>query len=83
MTSRRLARRDAIAPVVAVAVDPKRIVQQTLPTPRGEVRGWFRGGECYRARIAGRVYGWGEGPDIWAALLDGSFRPADFGKHNS
>lgn len=83
MTSRRLARRDAIAPVVRVSLDPHRVAQRTLQTPRGEVRAWFKGGACYRVTVAGRVYGWGEGPDVWAAVLDGSFRPADFGKHNS
>lgn len=82
MSSRRLARRDAVAPIVEISQDPKRVVQQTLQSPRGEVRAWFRGGICYRVRIAGTVYGWGEGPAVWAAVIDGSFRPDDFGKHN-
>jgi hypothetical protein len=83
MTSRRLARRDAIAPVVEISTDPNRVVQQSLDSPRGKVRGWFKGGTCYRVALAGRVYGWGEGPAVWAGVLDGSFRPDDFGRHNS
>ncbi|NUU30837.1 hypothetical protein [Arthrobacter sp. C9C5] len=83
MTSRRLARRDAIAPIVEISQDPNRVVQQSLDSPRGKVRAWFKGGACYRVRIAGTVYGWGEGPSVWASVLDGSFRPHDFGKHNS
>jgi hypothetical protein len=34
-----------------------------------------QGGECYRARIAGMTYGWGEAPAAWAAVQDGSLRP--------
>lgn len=54
----------------------------SLDTPWGEARAWFKGGVCYRVRIAGRPYGWGEGPAVWAAVQDGTFRPGDFGKHN-
>lgn len=82
MTSRRLARRDAIAPIVEISTDPNKVTQQLLESPRGTVRAWFKGGECYRVRIAGLTYGWGEGPSVWEAVLDGSFRPDDFGKHN-
>jgi len=78
-SSRRAARGHAPA---AVNVDPNKVVQRVLPSPRGEVRAWFKGGICYRVRIAGVTYGWGEGPPVWAAVLDGSFRPNDFGKHN-
>jgi hypothetical protein len=80
--SRRLARRDAISPVIPVSEDPNRVVQRSLDTPRGKVRAWFKGGECYRVSIAGHMYGWGEGPAVWGAVLDGSFRPIDFGNHN-
>lgn len=82
MSSRRLARRDAVAPVLPISTDPNRIAQQRLQTPRGEVRAWFKGGRCYRVNISGVMYGWGEGPAVWAALLDGSFRPNDYGKHH-
>lgn len=82
MSSRRLARRDAVAPVVPISMDPKRVTQASIPTARGEVRAWFKGGDCYRLQVAGTVYGWGEGPSAWAAVLDGSFRPNDYGKHN-
>jgi hypothetical protein len=68
---------------VALSPDPNRVVQQTLQTPRGEVRAWFRGGACYRVRISDATYGWGEGPAVWAAVLNGSFMPNDFGKHNN
>jgi hypothetical protein len=68
-------------PAAPVNTAPNRIVQQRLPSPRGEVRAWFKGGECYHARIAA-TYGWGEAQSVWAAVLDGSFRPADFSKHN-
>lgn len=78
-SSRRAARS---LPAVPVNTDPNRVVQQGLDSPRGEVRAWFKAGICYRVRIAGRVYGWGEGPGVWAAVLDGSFRPNDFGEHN-
>lgn len=61
--------------------DPNRITQERLPSPRGDVRGWFKGGVCYRVNIAGVTYGWGEGPSVWAAAIDGTFRPNDFGKH--
>lgn len=63
--------------------DPSRITQQRLPSPRGEVRAWFKGSVCCRVSVAGKVYGWGEGPAVWVAIMDGSFRPADFGKHNA
>lgn len=78
-SSRRAARSLPKAPVVT---DPNRVVQAQFQSPRGEVRGWFKGGECYRVRVADVTYGWGEGPAVWAALRDGSFRPNDFGKHN-
>lgn len=78
-SSRRAARGVPPAPVSA---DPNRITQENFQSPRGEVRAWFKGGVCYRVKIAGRPYGWGEGPDVWAAVLDGTFRPSDFGKHN-
>ncbi|MCU1639717.1 MAG: hypothetical protein JWL94_2364 [Microbacteriaceae bacterium] len=80
-SSRRAARSSPAAPTAAT-VDPNRVVQQTLQTPRGEVRAWFKGGVCSKVRIAGVTYGWGEGPDVWAAVLDGTFRPNDFGRHN-
>jgi len=83
MSRRRLARRAAVAPVVPVEVDPRRVTQQSIQTPRGDARGWFKGGICYRVNVAGVVYGWGEGPDVWAAIQDGTFRPKDFGEHNS
>jgi hypothetical protein len=79
-SSRRAARGRPAVPVEAA--DPNRVVQQTLQTPRGEVRAWFKGGVCYRVRIAGVNYGWGEGPDVWEAVQDGSFRPDDFGRHD-
>lgn len=82
MSRRRLERRDAVAPVVPVEVDPNRVTQEQIDTPRGPARAWFLGGVCKRVRVAGITYGWGEGPDVWAALQDGSFRPNDFGKHN-
>lgn len=82
MSSRRLARRDAVAPIVPVSQDPHHITQQSMQTPRGEARAWFKGGSCYRVKIAGVPYGWGEAPAVWAAIQDGSFRPNDFGKHN-
>lgn len=78
-SSRRAARGLPAAPT---EVDPNRITQETLQSPRGEVRAWFKGGFCYRVSVASRLYGWGEGPGVWAAVLDGSFRPSDFGKHN-
>jgi hypothetical protein len=78
-SSRRAARSSPAAPVDAAL---NRVVQRTLKTPRGEVRAWFKGGVCTKVRVAGVTYGWGEGPDVWAAVLDGSFRPDDFGKHN-
>ncbi len=78
-----MARRRVPEPVEAPAdADPNRIVSRVLESPRGTVRGWFKGGSCYRVSVAGRVYGWGEGPSVWAAVLDGSFRPDDFGKHS-
>lgn len=77
-----MARRRSPEPVAhALEVDPNRITQQRRPSPRGEIRAWFKGGACYRLQIAGTVYGWGEGSSTWAAVLDGSFRPNDFGKH--
>lgn len=69
-------------PAAPAEVDPTRVTQATLPSPRGEVRAWFKGGICYRVSVAGQVYGWGEGPDVWAAVLDNSFRPPDYGKHD-
>lgn len=78
-SSRRAARSSPAAPVDAA---PNRVVQQTLQTPRGEVRAWFKGGVCTKVRVAGVTYGWGEGPHVWEAIQDGSFRPNDFGKHN-
>lgn len=78
-SSRRAARS---LPAVPVNTDPSRVVQERFLSPRGEARAWFKGGVCYRVSVAGRVYGWGEGPDVWAAVLDGSFRPNDFGRHN-
>lgn len=82
MADRRKARRDAIAPIIPINTDPRRITQQRLPSPRGEVRAWFKGGVCFRVRVGGVLYGWGEGPAVWAAVLDGSFRPNDFGNQN-
>ncbi|BCW69977.1 hypothetical protein NicSoilB8_10210 [Arthrobacter sp. NicSoilB8] len=80
---RLMARRRVAGPVVVpLEADPYLIVQQSFDSPRGKVRAWFKGGVCYRARIAGTTSGGGEGPAIWAAVLDGSFRPDDFGKHN-
>lgn len=79
-SSRRAARGAA---VIKISTDPNRIVQQSIQTPRGEVRAWFKGGTCYRVIVAGTVYGWGEGPAVWAAVADGSFRQADFGRHIS
>lgn len=78
-SSRRAARG---TPAVEISTDPNRVVQQTLQTPRGEVRAWFRGGICHRVMVAGTVYGRAEAPAVWAAVLDGSFGPDDFGKHN-
>lgn len=78
VSSRRAARG---APVAETTTDPNRIVQQSIQTPRGEVRAWFKGGTCFRVNVAGAVFGWGEGPAVWAAVLDGSFRPSDFGRH--
>ena len=83
MADRRSARRDAIAPVFKGSLNPNHVTQQIVETPRGPARGWFKGGVCHRVLIAGVYYRWGEGPDVWAAILDGSFRPNDFGKHNS
>jgi hypothetical protein len=79
-SSRRAARSSPAAPV---DTDPNRVTQKTLQTPRGEVRAWFKGGVCTKVRVAGVTYGWGEGPDVWDAVLDGSFRPNDFGNHNT
>ena len=76
-SSRRAARG---APVIPDS-DPSHITQQRLPSPRGEVRAWFKGGICYRVHVAGVVYGRAESPSVWAAVLDGSFRPNDYGKH--
>jgi hypothetical protein len=81
MPSSRRAARSSPAPV-AEDVNPDRVYTKTLQTPRGDVRAWFRHGICTKVRIEGVTYGWGEGPDVWAAVLDGSFRPNDFGKHN-
>lgn len=79
VSSRRAATGVTAAPVDE---DPNRTTQRTLQTPRGEVRAWFQGGRCRRVRVPpGRMYGFAEAPDVWAALLDGSFRPDDFGKH--
>lgn len=82
MSSRRLARRQAVAPVRTVGSDPNRITQESLDTPWGVARAWFRGDVCKRVKIAGRPYGWGESPAVWAAVEDGTFHPKDFGKHN-
>lgn len=80
VSSRRAARG---VPAAQVEVDPNRITQQSFQSPQlGLVRAWFRGGVCYRVKIAGRPYGWGEGSAVWAAVLDDTFRPQDFGKHN-
>lgn len=79
-SSRRAARG---LPTTPVDADPNHITQQSFQSPRGEVRAWFKGGVCHRVKIAGKPYGWGEAPDVWAAVLDGTFRPSDFGKHNS
>lgn len=76
-------RRQVEAAPAQDAVNPNRVYAKTLQTPRGEVRAWFRYGECQKVRVAGVTYGWGEGPAVWAAVLDGTFRPDDFGKHNS
>lgn len=77
VSSRRAARGAA---VVGISADPNRIMQQSIHTPRGEVRAWFKAGTCCRVIVAGTVYGWGEGPAVWAAVMDGSFRPTDFGR---
>ncbi|MDR6439098.1 hypothetical protein J2790_004273 [Paenarthrobacter nicotinovorans] len=80
VSSRRAARG---RPVASVEVHPNRITQQSFQSPLfGLVRAWFRGGIVYRVKIAGRPYGWGEGPEVWAAVHDGTFRPEDFGNHN-
>jgi len=60
-----------------------RVTQQRRVSPRGEVRGWFRGVVCRRVRVpGGKMYGFEEAPAVWAAILDGSFRPNDFGNQN-
>ena len=81
MTSSRRAARGAAAPKPE-EINPNRVYAKSMQTPRGPVRAWFRHGECHKVRVQGVTYGWGEGPAVWAALQDGTFRPADFGKHN-
>lgn len=76
-------RRQAEAAPKADDINPNRVYAKSLQTPRGTVRAWFRGGECQKVRVNGVTYGWGEGPAVWAAVQDGTFRPNDFGKHNS
>jgi hypothetical protein len=79
MSSRRQARRQKVAPVFKASEDPHRVTQETFESLRGVFRGWFRGGVCRRVRAPdGRMYGWEEAPDVWASLLDGSYRPIDF-----
>lgn len=69
-------------PASPANTNPNRIMQVRFQSPRGEVRGWFKGGECYRVRVTGVTYGRGEALSVWAAVQNGSFRPADFGRHN-
>lgn len=81
MSSRRQARRAVVSPVFKGSDDPNRVTQQSLDFPQGEVRAWFQGGVCHRVRVpGGRMYGREEAPAIWAAIIDGSFWPQDFGK---
>jgi hypothetical protein len=83
MSSRRQARRAAVAPAFTGSDDPNRVVQQTLDSRHGQVRGWFLGGACKRVWApGGQMYGWEEAPAVWAAVLGGSFRPNDYGKRN-
>jgi hypothetical protein len=72
-STRRAARSLSVVPVNK---GPNRVRQERVQSPRGEVRAWFKGGICYRASVAGRVYGSGEGPDVWPARCPGRPFPA-------
>lgn len=64
-----------MSPSFAPSKDPNRVVQRVLPSPRGEVWAWFKGGVCRRVRLNdGKMYGWEKAPAVWAAVQDGSFR---------
>lgn len=79
MSSRRLARQQAVAPVSQGAENPHKVTQQSLETPWGEARGWFKGASVFRVKIEGVCFGWGKAPAVWAGIQDGSFHPSDFG----
>lgn len=84
MSSRRLARQAKVAPVFVASEDPNRVTQQQFDFYGGTARAWFLGGVCRRVRLpGGRMFGWEAAPEVWAGIMDGSFRAIGYSRPNS